>query len=787
MTKNLKISFNFLLGILLPLFGLWLIWQYWKAYPMYGWSLVSGNAFSESLSFIILPFLMVLGLVYSFLLWQRKTLTVVKGLGLLWLSIVALFMFIGLVQPINVWGSLSVVGALFNILGTVGFVLLGVVVFTLFLILMGQVVEALLPKGHHKISILAKIGAWINHNKNVDEVGMNYFLNFFMGFLVLSFFGFFMAKFGVFTWWIFGSLLVGIIVFQWEQVKTLLYKIFIQKIKLNHWQLLTVAIVMTVSVLNFIQSFFPFSIGWDSHNHYLLTINTLMESGVLRTGIFPPFTEIILGIFGVFSGLSGVQFLIVFWGSLLPLTFYWVGRRFGIAEKLNLALALALFCIPAIQFQLSKDLKMDVIYLQLLLVVLAYISTKRGLLLLGFAPLLKLTALWFLPIAVMVTIYQWLFKNIKVLLVSLVLLLLPFSLWTGTNLISHGTIPKTMGQWQNIILKGDASSPHFNIPQTLSFKPYWVASAEPVGSSSEVVSDEEPSSQAPLKSTAFEEEVGRYAGFETNFFKKLWAIFTSPNIPSQSKQYVNLGFLWMFFLPVLILVLVYSWKVDRSKFVLSLSALTFLLAWVFVAEGVAWYGLPFIALLWLLSGWLIANEKLIKKSVQNVVLVFVLFAVLFGLWDRLVHVLKNPIFTAMSWSMDTSKANQERLSKVFYTEELQVADILNKDPSANIIRIGTMTKFWVHDSDARMIEDAQLDIWSRLVSGRGHKSIIQVLKNNKVQYILIDRNTVSIETNGQGTLHKKFTDLQSFINTASAEGLVETLFYGKRIILLKVK
>lgn len=783
MTKNLKSPLNLILGGSLLIFAIFLIWQYWGSYPTYGWSLITGNAFSESLSFIIGPFLVLFGLIYGLLLWQRKVLTLAKSLGLLWFSIVTLFFIIGVSQPVNIWGEASVMGAVFNMFGTVGGALLGAILFTLFLILVGQVIECWIPTENHKVSILARLGKWIHHDKGTDNVEMSYFLSFFLGFLVMSFLGFFVVKLGLFIWWLFGGLFVILVVFRLDQVKVILNKIFVHKFNVNHWELLVIAIVLTVSVLNFTQSFFPFSIGWDSHNHYLLTVNTLIESGALRTGIFPSFTEIILGIMGLFTGLSGVQFLIVFWGSFLPLTFYMVGRRFEISDKLNLGLSLALFLLPAIQFQFSKDLKMDAIYLQLLLVALVYINTKRGLLLLGFAPLMKLTALWFWPIAVMVTIYRLLLKNIRVGIISLAVLFLPFTIWAGSNLVRHGSIPKTIGQWQQVLLKGDSQSPEFKIPRIVSGTLNWVVSTEPIS----LPKNEEVQKKKKLKSTAFEEEVGRYSGFETNFFKKLWAIFTSPNIPEQSKQYVNIGFLWIWFLPLLALSFWYGWKLDRSKLVFTISALGFLLAWVLVAEGVGWYGLPFIILLFLLSGWFISNNKLINKFVQRIVLFVIMIAIIFGLWDRLSHVAKNPVFTSMSWSMNTLIENEERLQKVFYIEELQVADILNEDTSSNIIRIGTMTKFWVDDSDARMIEDAQLDQWSRLAQGRGHASMVQVLKDNDITYILIDRNTVSIETNRQGTLHAKFTNLQSFIESAPKESLVETVFYGKRIILLKVK
>jgi hypothetical protein len=343
--------------------------------------------------------------------------------------------------------------------------------------------------------------------------------------------------------------------------------------------------------LNFSQNFYPFSVGWDSANHYLLTIKLLIENGDLRTGIFPAFIEIVLGIFGKIFGLTGVQFLIIFWGSLLPITFYMVGKRFKINNLLNILLAISLFFIPAIQFQFSNDVKLDIIYLQLLLVILAYFQTKRSLLLLGFAPLAKLTAFWLFPVAIFSQFIDFTKKKIKIVFISIIILFLPISIFCISNLLEYGQLPSNLYQWQEILLKGKNNQPKVDFTPILSAKLDWVASINAIKNTK----------KSKYTSTSFKEEVSRYSGFETNFFKKIWAIFTSPNIPFVNKQYVDLGFLWILFLPILIFSLYLSFKQKKEIFLLSSLAISFFLPWIFITEGIAWYGGPFLILLYLIG------------------------------------------------------------------------------------------------------------------------------------------------------------------------------------------
>ena len=761
MKKKLLLYLDPILGASVLICGFFLLWQYFVAYSTYGAVLDSTSNFSKNFFLIIIPFLLIFLALLGAMFWQRIKITLAKMALFLYLGLVVGLLLIGILQPQDVFANQNIFSVFLKLLLTFGVMIFGSIVFTLILIVTGKIF----------IKTTEKI---VTRDKELENNITKYLLYFFVGFFVISFLGFFLAKAGFFILPVFVSIFVFIITFFWSEFKGLLNKFFTQGVRFNVWHSIAVSLVLSVVVLNFLQTFFPFSIGWDSSNHYLLTTKLLMEGEGLRGGIFPPFVEIVLAIFGKFFGLSGVQFLLVFFGSLLPFTFYMVGKYFKIKEPLNILLALSFFLIPAIGFQLSKDVKFDIIYLQLLLIVLVHSRAKIALLLLGFAPLMKLTAFWFFPVAFLAQFVNFSKKRIKEILFSILLLILPFSIWGIFNLVNYGEIPTNTHELQNVLLKGKDVQPKVKIPKVLSLNSSFIVSIEPV-----------KTTENKYNSTSFQEEVGRYSGFETNFFKKIWSIFTSPNIPAVSKQYVDLGFLWIIFLPILIFVFYEGFRKKDELLLLGFLATGFFIPWIFMTEGVAWYGLPFLAILFILVGKVLTQYE--KLKITNLVIVFfVLLSVFTGLYSRLSHSGINQILTSLSWASIPTTENADRLANVYFTEERKVADILNEDPDPVIFRIGTLAKFWLSYPDARVVEDPQLDIWSRIIYGRDVDGILSVLKDNNIKYLLIDRGTVSIETDKNGTLHKKFQNLQDFVSSTQKTRKTSLLFYGKRIILLKI-
>ncbi len=757
--KKITKYWDFLLGIFVLLYGSFLLWQYFIAYPTYNFLFDSNSIFSKNFLSIILPFVLLFLVFVGMFLWQKTKITLVKIFLFLWLGLIGYLLFIGILQPQDVFVNQNIFLVFLKLLLTFGTMLISSFVFSLILIVSGKL-------------FLNKL--W---KESIDKEIINIFLYFFIGLFIFSFLGLFLIKIGFFVLPVFVSIFIFILSFFWIEFKKLLNIFFVHKINLNFKYIILISLVLSVVILNFSQTFFPFSLGWDSSNHYLVTTKLLIEEGVLRGGIFPPFLEIIMAIFGKFVGLSGVQFLFIFWGSFLPFIFYLVARKFKVKEPLNILLSLSLFLLPAISFQLSKDLKLDIIYLELLLIILVYFRKRISILLLGFAPLIKLTAFLFFPIVILFLFIKYFKKGLKLFLFSVFWLVLPFSIWGGVNLINYGHLPSNISQWQNILLKGKTIQPQINFSKILSLKQNLVVSIKAISTKSTEIEK--------YSSTAFKEEVGRYSGNESNFFKKIWAIFTSPKIPILNKQYVDLGFLWILFLPIFIFSLYEGIKKKDEIFLLSLLAMEFFILWIFMTEGVAWYGLPFIAILFILLGKILTRYKELK--ITNLVIVFfVSISIFTGFLNVLSQVSINQLLTSLSWASTPTTENADRLASIYFDEELQVTNILNKDPKAIVFRVGTLVKFWLSNPDERTIEDPQLEIWRKLSYGKSNEMLFNILKKNKIKYILIDQGTISIETDQQGTLHKKYKNLLDFISFSKKDKKINILFFGKRIILIRL-
>lgn len=505
--------------------------------------------------------------------------------------------------------------------------------------------------------------------------------------------------------------------------------LYFSKLRINFFEITLLSLVGAVTLLNIAQSFFPFSLGWDSANEYLLTTKLLAEEGFWRTGIFPSFVHIFLSFPARIFGLSVVQFILAAGGTGLWLVMIWLGQKLGLKRIYTLLIATTFFLIPAIQFQLSRDLKPDIFFLIVLLIGLGkWLDNKKMIssFLIGFSALLKLTAVWFFPFYTLLLFFQKISWKQK--MISLFLLVLPLGIWMGVNFWQT----KSLDPW--ILLKGQSSAPTFVLEAETS------------------------------PSTSFAEEVERYGGVN------LWDVFRSTHVPELRKQYTDLGFWWFAILPFfLFFFFKEKWNKEKELGFLSFG---FFVCWVIWGEGVAWYGLPGLGLLILLSGRYFQSSKILKISYCNILAI----SIVLGIVSRIEHSYPNSFYASVSWAKNPTLENSEILSDNFFLEEKRAAEILNQDLESNIYRIGTMTKFWIHNPDRRILDDAQLDIFMRLGDGK-----LQKLQEQSFGYVLYDKATPSIEKNPEGSLHQK---VDSFLQFTDAH--LEEVFAGERLILFKI-
>ncbi len=735
-----------------------IVYQFWTDYsenPGLQKFLGDGvNNFSKSLPTFILSLFLSSGMLY----FLRQKLNPFWGLGVFLVNTFVIFLFHGF------WTDFMAQMVSFKILFTLIFMTLGAAFFTIFLIFIGDLLAKLLP----------------NRYINLIE-------NFFGGFVGISFLGFVLGKVGFFDIKVF-LFILAVCVFCWESLWKIICQIKEVRLpdykQLSFIQILLGALVLTVLGLNILQTFFPFSLAWDSSNMYLLTVNDLIETGELRTGIFPPFTEIVMSIGGLFLGLGFVQFLYNFWGTL-----FLIVSGFVLTKQVNpkasnnviLLLITAFFLIPAVQFQLSSDLKIDILFLSTILVGTSLLLKKYdrlACLLFGFAVLQKVTAVFFWPV-VLVALFLNKEKVVKIKIQAVVLLLAPFSVWGMINLIEVGVVPNSLAQMRGIVLKGKIQTPQFDFGKLVK-DPVAVLPAEkvkPAAPKKEIpaVKTEKVESKKTetLKgNTWFAEEVERYVGHETNFFKKVWAVFTSPKIPKYNKRYVDLGFLFVVVLPILV---IFAYKLYRN--LVFWMMVVFFLAWILVLQGGAWYGFPAVILMLILSLKCFDKEKIWRGEL----IAFLVFSMIFGLYSRLFNFPAFVGHASLMWANSPNKETSDHLAKTFFTEELAAAKFINESDK-NLFIVGTMAKFWIDNLDERTYDDPQLDIFNKILDENNSQNTINFLKEHDFQFILYDRYSKTIETDGKGTLNNKVDKFEKF----AVENL-KIAFMGKKVALYEVR
>ena len=534
------------------------------------------------------------------------------------------------------------------------------------------------------------------------------------------------------------------------------------KLKFSFLETFLVSFLLSVVVINFAQTFFPFSLGWDSSNHYLLTIQTLMDAGILRGGINPPFVEIFMSLWGSLGGIALVQFLFVAFGSASLLVFFSLAKSKKISSQKALLLSSALFLLPALQFQFSKDLKLDVIFLEFLLGSLYLWDRKfykSSIFLLGVSPLLKLTALWFFPFVGLAL----LFKFKRKIFLFFCLLASPLLFWIGTVFVFSGN------SFEHLM-----HSPRFYLTlqsNGVVFDPSFLGKPE-----------KNIESTASVESTAFMEEVGRYSGFSSNVFWRLKDLFQNTEIPLSQKQFVDIGPFWaLFFLFLIVGGLFRFIKYSKDYVLLMGLSGSFFLFWFFMGQGVAWYGIPFLAILFLWGGRYIF--ELVPKSL---VFFFLGISLFLGGISRLSNMNQMSFLTSASWALFPTELNRDRLALMFFDEAFEVSKILNQNRAYRIYRVGTMARFWIEKGEPRILDDPQLDLFQSWFALSDFEGLLNGFEGNEIRYLLIDLGGSSIEKDKNGTLHQKFSNLESFIKWGVENKQMKLVFYGKRIALVEV-
>lgn len=289
-------------------------------------------------------------------------------------------------------------------------------------------------------------------------------------------------------------------------------------------------------------------------------------------------------------------------------------------------------------------------------------------------------------------------------------------------------------------------------------------------------------------STSGAEELDRYWGFEDG-----WGHYLA--LPWRAVLDLDTGGYYVTELPgfllfPLLLLLPALWT-RRGRVLRAFAALTALLVvqWVFLGNGVPWYGIA------MFLGLAVAMEALVRwsptRTGRAVAWVLVAASLLTGWSMRL-------------WQLDQQKSLLEYSVGKVDAEVLRKRTITHYDLVKNTIieraerypqspftyRMGTFIPYFVpRNLEYLPLADNQLDLFNCLNQERNHAVTLRRLQALGFNSMVFDTNTATIEKDPEGTLHKKVDSLAAFLGDASLglQVVVNDPSAGIAFILLPVQ
>jgi len=539
----------------------------------------------------------------------------------------------------------------------------------------------------------------------------------------------------------------------------------------------------------------PIPLGFDDLAVYMNIPNLLAQGGKLPGGIDAYSWGIFMSLGFLLFHSATVALFLSFLGGLLACLALYVcvqsyGRRRGIplARTRSLALlAVTLFySLPAVVFQSSKDMKVDLA--ALLFMLLAFISfldwrekdqrDAKSLwlcgLFLGFAFTVKYTALFFIVVLLAVV----LFHLIREKPIRRGLQLTVFILCIAIPFVPYG-------------IKNIADAQQFSVEVLRSGK----TTAPSIAMNPPIDVSRGVSSLPP--DTGVHEEQGRYAGYDSGIWKYLRLPLTVTLNSTVRGMYVDIGYLFLALVPLGFIAAIRgcaktSFQAGPGE-ILALGAAYWTLWWCF-AKGVIWYGFGGFLFLLLIICELIHA----MKEKNGTVFKTVTFGAV-ALWFLCALVLRTANLPAHGIGVDPAGLayaggviDKEEYMKRRIPAYLTIMNIVNRDIESNlenppkIYRVGTFIKYFIIRNDTLVLDDNQLNVFMSVFRDRDDQNTIDRFRNAGFKYMVIDANTAMIDQTPGQTLRAKYREFAEFIKRNPADLKVIYDDPGRTVLLIQI-
>jgi hypothetical protein len=266
--------------------------------------------------------------------------------------------------------------------------------------------------------------------------------------------------------------------------------------------------------------------------------------------------------------------------------------------------------------------------------------------------------------------------------------------------------------------------------------------------------------------TGSAEELDRYWGFTTGIMHYLtlpWR--TVMNIDSAGYYVTTIPALLLF--PLLLLLPFFWTKRGRWLRWLFLSTTFILLQWMFVANGIPWYGIGvFLGLVCGLEAFVaFAPDSLNVIAIWALIIPSLLIAFANRTWqfEQQRNLLEYP--------MGKVTAEALRLRTIPYYDEIAQI-VLDRNATLPdrpyLYRVGTFISYFIPKNlELIGMTDHQLDAFHCLNQEKNPELTLKRLKALGINSIIFDTNTATIERDPAGSLHKKVQEFLDFLNTPS--------------------
>lgn len=201
--------------------------------------------------------------------------------------------------------------------------------------------------------------------------------------------------------------------------------------------------------------------------------------------------------------------------------------------------------------------------------------------------------------------------------------------------------------------------------------------------------------------------------------------------------------------------------------------------WFVFGNGIVWYGFPFLLMIILFMvsfaeqldlariGWSEGkNFKLLFR--MPVILIMVLFmSVPFSIYIGREDSNRSLIFTD-AFIYNASKFHQKEETYNYFLPNMKESlELINRDKSAKVYRVGTFFNYHIYQNHRRVIEDNQLEKYSQMTEGLSSKEeFLNILYQQGVRFILFDLNIGSIDRTPEKSLINKANEFLQILFSA---------------------